>query len=147
MWQWGWVTESGREDKDSTAPDHPAAASRARVGHHTEAGAYSQQSLFHTAESGDCCKKVVRGLELKKLSWLEVTILTGVFSAGTRNTVCFLFYWRQECWTPLLQRAMLAMRHLDPAALAPALTLRVCTWAVQKAECLLGVTACPGLTV
>lgn len=48
---------------------------------------------------------------------------------------------------PLLQCAMLAMGHLDPAALTPAFIPCVCTWTAQKAECLLGVTACPGLTV
>lgn len=139
--------ESRREDKVNPAPHHPAAASRARVEHHTGPGAYSQHSLVYTAGSGDCCKKVVRDLELKKLSWVEIAVPTGVFNAGARNTLCFLFYWRQECWTPSLQCAMLAVRHLDPAALTPAFTPCVCTWTAQKAECLLGVTACPGLTV
>lgn len=44
-----------REDKVSTALGHPGAGSRARVEHPTEAGAYSQQSLFSTVGSGGCC--------------------------------------------------------------------------------------------
>lgn len=63
--------ESGRENKVSTAPDHPAAGSRARVEHHTESGAYSQQRVFHTAGSGVCCKKSCQRLRSLKafLSW------------------------------------------------------------------------------